>query len=235
LRIKKDSVMESTLHRQLKEHYACGGAEVEVPLQKFRIDVMTDECLIEIQHSGLSAIQRKVATLLEEHQVLVVKPLILRKRLLRRAKKQGAVVSNRLSPKRGSALDLFEELVHFTQVFPHPNLAIETPLVTIEEWRYPGHGKRRRWRKNDFQVEDRKLVEIESTLRFESPCDLLQLLPKGLPDPFHTGHLAEAMNINRWVAQRIAYCLKNTGAANTVGKAGNTVLYSINKPLQSIA
>ena len=44
-------------------------------------------------------------------------------------------------------LDLFEELVHFTRVFPHPRLTLEVVLVEIEEWRYPGHGRRRRWRR----------------------------------------------------------------------------------------
>ena len=45
---------------------------------------------------------------------------------------------------RGTFVDLFDELVHFTRVFPHPRLALEVVLVEIEEWRYPGHG-RRRW------------------------------------------------------------------------------------------
>ena len=40
--------------------------------------------------------------------------------------------------------DLFDDLVHFTRVFPHRRLTLEVPLVDIEEWRYPGHGRRRR-------------------------------------------------------------------------------------------
>jgi hypothetical protein len=37
--------------------------------------------------------------------------------------------------------------------------------------------------------------------------------------------LADAMTIQRWVAQRITYCLRQTGAAETCGKTGNTLLY----------
>ena len=73
-------------------------------------------------------------------------------------RKDGPVASRRLSPKRGTLLDLFHELVYFTRAFPHPNLTIEAVLVEIEEWRYPGHGRRRRWRKNDFVVADQRLV-----------------------------------------------------------------------------
>ena len=47
---------------------------------------------------------------------------------------------------RDFLIDLFAELVYFTQLFPNPNLTIDAPLVDVEEWRYPGHGRRRRWR-----------------------------------------------------------------------------------------
>ena len=57
--------------------------------------------------------------------------------------------------------------------------------------------------------------------------DLLQLLPSQLPQPFHTGHLAEQLNVHRSVAQRIAYCMRQTGAVTEVGKQGNTRLYQL--------
>lgn len=227
--------METSLHQQLKEIYADTGASTEVPLDRYRIDVVSGETLIEIQHGSLSAIRDKVRRLLENHQVLVVKPLVIRKRLVKQQQKGGKIVSRRYSPKRGSALDLFDELVYFTRVFPHKNLSIETPLVEVEEWRFPGHGKRRRWRKNDFVVEDRKLVSVERIHRFAAPSDLLTLLPSNLPGKFHTGHLAKSMKIDRWVAQRIAYCLRETGATKKVGKQGNTILYSVKKSARKSA
>jgi hypothetical protein len=129
----------------------------------------------------------------------------------------------------GKELDLFHELVYFTRVFPHPNLTIELPLVDIEEWRYPGHGRRRRWkwRATDFQVEDQRLAEIHATHRFRTAADLLRLIPVGLPQPFHTGELATALGVQRWIAQRIAYCLHKTGAAVDRGKTGNARLYEL--------
>jgi hypothetical protein len=47
----------------------------------------------------------------------------------------------------------------------------------------------------------------------------------GLPKPFHTGHLAEMAGTKRWIAQRIAYCLRQMGAIRQEGKAGNAMLY----------
>ena len=112
--------------------------------------------------------------------------------------------------------------------FPHPNLVLEVPLVFIEEWRFPGHG-RRRWRRDkDHQVEDQKLVEIDDVHHFETERDLADLVPADLPQPFDTGHIAAKMNIHRSTAQQIAYCLRETGAIQTVGKMGNALLYEFN-------
>jgi len=217
--------METTLHRQLKALYAGAEARVEQRIAGFRIDAVRDGQLVEIQHGGLAAIRTKIARLLEEHDVLVVKPLVVRKQLVRLSKRGGKEVSRRLSPKQATVLDLFHELVYFTRVFPHPNLTLQTPLVEIEERRYPGHGRRRRWRRDDHVVEDQRLVAVVGVHQFQAAADLLSILPADLPEPFHSGHLADALGIRRWIAQRIVYCLRQTGAAATCGKAGNTLLY----------
>jgi hypothetical protein len=217
--------METTLHRQLKALYAGPTARVEERIAGFRIDAVRDDQLVEIQHGGLAAIRAKIARLLQEHTVLVVKPLIIRKQLVRLSKRGGKELSRRLSPKQATLLDLFHELVYFTRVFPHPQLTLEVPLVEIEERRYPGHGRRRRWRRDDQVVEDQRLLAVVAVHRFQTAADLFSLLPTNLPRQFHSGHVADALGIRRWIAQRITYCLRQTGAAKTCGKAGNTLLY----------
>ena len=73
--------METTLHRELKHHYAANSDSIEVSVEGFRIDAIdSDGQLIEIQHSGMGAIRSKVRKLLDSgHWVRVVKPLIERK------------------------------------------------------------------------------------------------------------------------------------------------------------
>ncbi len=177
-----------------------------------------------------AAIRDKVAKLLQTHRVLVVKPIVTGKWIVRQDARGGRVLSRRRSPKQGAVLDVFHELIYFTRVFPHANLSLEVPLVEIEEWRYPGHGRRRRSRANDHQVEDQRLLRVHRVHRFRSGHDLLGLLPAGLPSPFHTGHLAGQCSIPRWFAQRIAYCLRKMKLAEEAGKAGNTRLYRLGQP-----
>ncbi len=217
--------METSLHRQLKSLYADQDARFEVPLGGYRIDVVRGRRLVEIQHGTLAAIRDKVRALLEGHEVTVVKPIVIRKQLVKLAKKGGRITGRRISPKRGRPVDLFDELIHFTRVFPHPRLTLDVPLVDIQEWRYPGHGRRRRWRAGDYQIEDQKLLEVHQVLRFRRPDDLRTLVGCRLPQPFHTGHLAQRLDVPRWVAQRIAYCFRKMGMVRQVGKLGNTLLY----------
>lgn len=220
--------MEFSLHRQLKDEYVSGDAQCEVKLGRYRIDVVDQDRLIEIQSSSLSSIRDKIRQLLKSHDVLVVKPLISRKLIIKRDKKGGKELDRRYSPKRANLLSVFDELVYFTKVFPHRRLTLEVPLVTVEEIRYPSHGRRRRKRDSDFQVEDLRLVEIEDRVTLRTKRDLLDFLPiQSLPKTFDTQELAEALGVKRWVSQRVAYCLREIKAAKVVGKKGNAIQYQI--------
>ena len=85
---------------------------------------------------------------------------------------------------------------------------------------------RRRRRGPDFRVEDRLLVDVVSTQRLKTAADLRKLLPATLPAKFTTGDLALHAAIPRWLAQKMAYCLKKTGAIDVVGKQGNAWIYA---------
>lgn len=227
--------METTLHRQLKWLYADRGARFEVPVGKYRVDVVSGGRLVEIQHGPLAAIREKVQDLLKHHCVLVVKPIVARKLLVKRSAKGGRVIGRRMSPKRGRVLDLFDDLVHFTGVFPHRRLTLEVPLVDIEQWSHPRRPRRRGRRAKDHQVEDLKLVSVGPTHHLRTSSDLVGLICGPLSCRFHTGDLADLLAVERWTAQRIAYCLRQTGAIRAVGKQGNAWLYEWVDPLPAAA
>jgi hypothetical protein len=222
--------METSLHRQLKRLYGGTDAQYEAQVGRYRIDVCSGGQLVEIQHGALAAIRDKIRALVQRHDVLVVKPIVARKMLVRLERPGGPALGQRLSPKRGRLVDLFTELVHFTNVFPHARLTLEVVLVEVEELRYPGHGRRRRWRRADFEIDDQRLLAIAAVHRFHTAQDLLLLIPGPLPSPFDTGDLARALEVPRWRAQQAAYCLDRMGAARQVGKRGNARLYELVSP-----
>ena len=231
--------MESSLHRELKQRYAAVPEHTEVVVDGFRIDAVVRKRLIEIQHSSLVSIRDKVRTLLRQYHVTVVKPIVHRKHLVK-WNADGDLLDRRWSPKTGSLLEAFHELVYFTRVFPHRRLRLELPWVDVEEWRGPprGRARRRRWAKN-YQVQDQHLRNIITTITLRRPEDLWKLIEthqqtaaagaassdRGLPNPFHSGDLSRVLQVDRWVATRIAYCLRECGAASVVGKQRNAWLY----------
>ncbi len=224
--------METTLHQQLKRHYAASTSDVEVRVGAFRIDAVRDDELIEIQCASLSAIRAKATELLRRHRLRIVKPIIVRTRILKSKTKEGKITSRRMSPKRGDVLDIFEELIYFTRVFPHENLTIELPLVTVAQHRLPAAGRRRRRWQKDYRIADVTLESIDDGSELTSPADLLGLLSVGdravvtrQTETFDTADLAKRLGKPRWVTQKIAYVLRHCGAIEAHGRTRTGIRY----------
>ncbi|MGC4007176.1 MAG: hypothetical protein QM811_30220 [Pirellulales bacterium] len=229
--------MESSLHRELKRIYAGESARTEVRLGRYIIDALVGDELVEIQHGNLSAIRDKIRTLCETHVVRIVKPLIARKYLVKPSPKNPLKSSRRVSPKKQTFLDIFEQLVRFTRAFPHPNLTLELSLVEIEDHRVPGHGRRRRYRATDHVTLDQRLLAVNESCLIRTLEDLRSLLgPRvaRLPLEFTTADLSETLGIQRWQAQQIAYVFRECGGLLELGKRGGGRLYAW-KPVEVAA
>ena len=222
--------METSLHQQLKLSYADDPSQTEVTLGRFRIDAVRGDELIEVQCASLSAIRDKCSKLLQRHQLRVVKPVIMRTRITRLTSEGGKIKSRRMSPKRGNVLDLFEELIYFTRIFPHTHLTIEVPLVEVEQIRVPrlsngAQRRRRSWHK-DYRVLDVIWESTQKTIELREASDLLKLMPSPLsPTEFNTADLAKAIDLPRDRAQQIAYVLRKTGAINQLGRNRGGIVY----------
>ncbi len=225
--------METSLHRQLKEFYCRDDAGQEVSVRGFRIDAIVEGTLVEIQQASLAALRKKTKTLLETHDIIVVKPLSAMKTILRLKRRNGPLASRRTSPRHETIHDLFGDLVHFVDVFPHPRLTLEVLLTEQEETRIP---KRKRWyRSKDYTVADRRLVAVRSRHVLKTAADLAALLPAGLDESFTTAEIAQLSEIPRWLAQKMAYCLRQTGSLTIAGKRRHAVLYRLSPPERAAA
>ncbi len=230
--------METSLHRQLKLHYARNAELTEVVVDGFRIDAIGHRGeLIEIQHASLAALRDKTRELLQgtKHKLRIVKPILARKRIVTLTQPDGEVLRSRMSPKRGELLDLFEHLVHFSTVFPQKRLTLEVVLIEAEEVRMDRKLVKRRRGKRYITI-DQRLTTVLASVELKTLKDLLKLLPlASLPPIFDTAELALAIERPRWFAQKVGYCLRKTGAAELAGKRGNAQLYRILNPRRRLA
>jgi len=213
---------EKSLHAALKQWYARPDDLIEVSVDGFTVDIVRDDLLIEIQTRNLSAIKRKLTTLVEQHPVRLVYPVAQDKWIVRQSENGKRVLGRRKSPKRGTVELVFEELVSIPQLLAHSNFALDVLLIQEEVRRYDGT---RNWRRRGWVTHERRLLQVVGQRLFETPKAMLALIPTTLPEPFTTTDLAEATGQPLWLAQKMTYCLREMGAITVVGKRGRGILY----------
>lgn len=227
------TLREGSLHAALKARYAAtmADARVEAAVDGFIVDVAGQHELVEIQTSSFGSASRKLEHLVATHRVVLVHPIPIEKWLVR-VDADGAVLRRRHSPKRGLALDLFDELVHIPTLVAHPNFRIELPLTWEEEIRGPIPERARYRYPREWWRLDRRLLDVIETRRIDTPDDLLSLLPFGLPELFTTADIVAATGRPKRLAMRAVYCLERSGAIGRLARRGRFVAYG---RLQAIA
>ena len=214
---------EKPLHASLKQWYALPGDRAEVPLGGYFVDLVRDELLIEIQTTSFGSIRSKLRALTREHRVRLVHPIAAERWIVKQPC-PGQAGSRRKSPKRGRLEHVFVELVSFPELLCNGNLSLEVLLVQEEEVRR--HDARRRRRRGGWVTHERRLLDVRERHLFHGPADMAALVPADLDQPFLTSDLAAALRCPRWLAQKMAYCLRQMGALTIAGKRGNAIAYA---------
>tara|TARA_Y100001934_G_scaffold28540_1_gene30971 strand:- start:3525 stop:4217 length:693 start_codon:yes stop_codon:yes gene_type:complete len=215
---------EGPLHQAVKALYLEEGATEEVTIGSFVADVVAaDDTLVEVQTAGFGSMKRKLAALLEEHRVVLVHPIAAVRYIVKLPTEQDQPATRRRSPKRGTVSHVLDELVSIPTLLCHPNFELEVLMIEEEELR--AFDPKRVRRRSGWRVVQRRLQEVLGRERFTSPADLFRLAPGDLPEEFTTADLAAAMDEPRWLAQKLAYCLRESGEITICGKQGNALRY----------
>ena len=214
---------EGPLHAAVKALLIEPGARVEVPLGGFVIDlVRADGELVEIQTGGFGPLAGKLDALLDEHRMRIVHPIAAERRIVR-VDGQGQIVGARRSPKRATAMAVFDKLVAFPSLLTHPNLTIEVLLLREDHVRSPQprttHGRTR-------DPGERRLVDVLDRVVLRTADDVLALLPELPREPFTTREFAGAVRCSTLLAQRTLYCLRTIGITEPAGMRGRAPLHA---------
>ncbi|WP_354698813.1 hypothetical protein DSM112329_04511 [Paraconexibacter sp. AEG42_29] len=213
---------EGPLHAALKDALAGPGDRTEVKVGRYVIDlVRADGELVEIQTGGFGPLGPKLDALLDQHRVRIVHPIAAERRIVR-VDEHGEVLSTRRSPRRATAVELFDRLVTFPSLLAHPNLTLEVVLTREDHIRGAAPVKKRRRTLDSGQ---RRLVEIVDRIVLATPADALGLLPPLPAAPFTTKELAALVGCRTVLAQRTAYCLHVMELVEPAGKRGRAPLH----------
>ena len=97
----------------------------------------------------------------------------------------------------------------------------------ISEEEHRRHSDGRVWRRKGWMVVERHLLEVRDSVMLSNPDDPVALLPAGLPSPFTTADLALGLGASLRTSQQMAYCLREMGLIDAVGKKGNHIEYRV--------
>jgi hypothetical protein len=215
---------EGPLHAAVKALLAAPGDRLEVPVGRFVIDlVRADGELVEVQTGSFGALGRKLDALLDEHRMRIVHPIAAERRIVR-VDEHGQVLGARRSPKRATAVALFDQLVAFPSLLTHPNLTLEAVLLREDHVRRPQpvivRGRTR-------DRGERRLVEILDRVSLHTPQDVVAALPALPLEPFSARELAACLGCSMRLAQRALYCLRSIGIVERAGKRGHAPLHAL--------
>jgi hypothetical protein len=216
---------EGSLHRTLKLRYSGEGGETEVVRGSYVCDgINGDGHMIEVQTGSFAPLKKKIPELLLQGPALIVHPIILRK-TIETWDEGGALLRSRRSPRKGSAWDLFDALIHAPELPLLPGLSIELAMVEVTEKRVlDGKGS---WRRKGASIVDRSITAYRETIALGAPRDYRFFLPVPAGESFTAKGLAAAAGIAPETAGKALYVLSRIGLVERVGKAGNAYVYRL--------
>jgi len=213
---------EKSLHSSIKQWYAIPGDRLEVKVDKYIIDLVREDSLIEIQTRNFSAIGNKLRALVKYNKVTLVHPIAIEKYIVI-VEDSNNIISRRKSPKKGKLVDLFNELIRIPDLIDEENFVLEILMTKEEEIRCKdGKGS---WRRKGISIVDRKLVEVVEKVTFSQGKDFLRFLPEDLPENFTNKELAKTLKITVYKARKVTYCLRKMKLIKEVGKSRNELIF----------
>ncbi len=216
---------EKPLHASLKEWYAEPGDEIEVNVDGYVIDIVRNDCLIEIQTGNFSSIRKKLNNMLDQYKVRLIYPIAREKWLVKLPETNAGKSSRRKSPKKARFDDVFVEALRIPQLLAHPNFSMEILMIREEEVRQ--HVPNRHWRRRGWTTVERRLIDVIDRKVFDELTDWCLFIPEQLNE-FTVKDLAGSRKIPVHLAQKAVYCLKHAQIIEQVGKRGRAYLYKKN-------
>lgn len=219
------TLSEKTTHAVLKHTYCPDPFYHEVPIAGSIADICTGDEIIEIQSGGFHPLKNKLERFLPLMPVTIVHPIAHTKWLHWIHPETGEVSQRRKSPKQGSAVEIFKELIYLLPYLTDPNLHICIPLLDLEEYRVMD-GWSKDGKKGSHRY-DRIPLGIAQEIHLDCVNDYMQLIPYPLPDPFTSKDFQKASRLSPKMTGRALKVLRELQLIQQCGKEKNAYLYTI--------
>ena len=218
---------EKTIHEVVKNFYCSAAQFQEQKVGRYVADIAYSDQLIEIQNGNFNKLRGKLQAFLPEHEVTVVYPIPVVKKVYWLDPETSELSAGHKSPKKGSAYDAFPQLYRIRPFLSDPHLHFHFFLLDMDEFRLLNGWSRDR--KRGSQRYDRLPGSLCEIVQIECSKDYLRFFPPTLPENFISKDLAREAHISLSLAQSCLLICKGLGVVTEAGKKGRSILYHVNE------
>jgi hypothetical protein len=204
---------ESSLHGELKRLYAGKCGKLELNIGGYICDAKTGRgVIIEVQLGSFAPLLPKVSELSKRYKIKIVHPIIEKKYIILND-------SERKSPRKGTAYDLFKALLYAPHIVLLPNVSIELALLDVNETRKAdGRGS---WRRGGVSIVDKELRALNSVVKLNGIADYFRFVPFDEGEIFTIKEFAKKTKLRYALAAKCVYVLRKIGVIESAASASN--------------
>jgi len=212
---------EKRIHAALKNYFS-NEYDQEAKIGSFYADIVTENGIFEIQTGSFNRLNKKLEVMLSVCHVTVVYPYEKRTRIISADDTDGEVLREGNFRTNNSLTKFFLELYRIKSFLTDPNLSICIAELDVEKVNYVCEktGKRR-----GRGAYTKTPLMLRREIYLEKPSDYFALLPENLPEEFTVKELQGYVKATD--AKLMLEILLYLGAADKVGKRGNSEIYRI--------
>ncbi len=214
---------EGTLHMILKHFITDDESMHEVNIDGHVADVYMDGTVYEVQTSAFGRLKDKLTCFLPEHKVVIVYPICTKKLICKTDSKTGEILSERVSPLKGKADDIFTEMCYIKDFLSHPNLSFMIILYEGTQLKFESKTVKVGRKKTDkYDTVPKKLNDI---IKISDKNGYLDFIPNDLTQEFTLTDYIASSGKRRMISSSILYAAYHAGALHRVGRRGREYLY----------
>ena len=218
---------EKYMHLILK-HFFCEDSDChEVGLGPFFADAMVDDTVYEIQTGGFYPLKKKLEYYMtrEDKRVVIVTPVVTKKRLLWVDPETGAVSGRpRTTSVPRAHMRVLRELFWLSQILDFGKVTLRLVLLSADEYKkLDGYGADKKGRASKIDRIPRELFDVVDVTSARDVAEVF--LPRDLPTPFTSTDFSARTGARRKAISTDLRTLENLGVIARTGKRGNAILY----------
>jgi len=218
---------EKKLHVILKKYFEPDESFHEVPTNGFIADIRRGDKIFEIETSGFSGLNPKLAAYLSEYKVSLVYPIAAKKFVSWIDPETSEISKRHISPKKQTIYDALFELVRILPHLSNPNLCILVPVLEIDEYRMlDGWNYNRKRGSHRFERLPTNLIDI---IEISSDVDYMRYIPDNCPDAFGVKEFSREAQIDSRSASAILKVMESRGVLERVANKGKAYQYTRKK------